>query len=230
MSGVRLHVLAHVLGEVGVLVGREVPKEPRRHLLELALLEVEVPLLEREALDVALQDVERVVRQILREAGFAKSPEHRVRVSHPRAAERPTGHPEAGRPGMAGEDIVGRDRPATHRLLPVVYVESQVDLARDELDHAVEDVVLVGHVVVQRHRLDAELLGELAHAERLDPTLVGKVDRARRMRSLLNGVRDPALAAVFLAISVHPLHRNVQSKFQLQGHFSSRLDRLTMYV
>ena len=52
----------------------------------------------------------------------------------------------------------------------------QVDLAEDEVDHAVEEVALVGDVVVERHRLDAEDLAELAHAQRRDPRLVGERD------------------------------------------------------
>ena len=54
----------------------------------------------------------------------------------------------------------------------------QLDLAEDEVDDAVDEVVLVGEVVVEGHRLDAELLAELAHAERLEPALIGEL-RAR---------------------------------------------------
>jgi len=41
----------------------------------------------------------------------------------------------------------------------------QVDLAEDEVDAAIQDLVLAGEVVVQRHRLDPELLTELPHAQ-----------------------------------------------------------------
>jgi len=40
----------------------------------------------------------------------------------------------------------------------------QLDLARDQLDDAVQEVVLVRDVVVERHRLDPELLAEPPHA------------------------------------------------------------------
>ena len=52
----------------------------------------------------------------------------------------------------------------------------QVDLAEDEIDDAVEDLVLVGDVVVERHRLDAELA---AASERIvsAPTPAGVGDR-----------------------------------------------------
>lgn len=54
------------------------------------------------------------------------------------------------------------------------HPRGQVDLAEDDVDHAVEDVVLVGHVVVERQGLDPEFLGELAHGERWDTSGVGK--------------------------------------------------------
>ena len=49
----------------------------------------------------------------------------------------------------------------------------RVDLADDEVDHAVEQFVLVRDVLVQRHRDDAQLLGQVAHADRVDPAAVG---------------------------------------------------------
>ena len=67
-------------------------------------------------------------------------------------------------------------RPLTHRRLPVGSARGQVDLAEDQVDHAVEELVLVGHMVVQRHGLDPEGVAELAHTERRDPALVGEGD------------------------------------------------------
>ena len=55
-------------------------------------------------------------------------------------------------------------------------VRRQLDLAEDEVGDAVQEVVLVGDVVVERHRLDPELLPEPAHAERVDAGLVGERD------------------------------------------------------
>ena len=52
-----------------------------------------------------------------------------------------------------------------------------------DLDHAVEEVVLVPDVAVDRHRLDAQLLPELAHAERLEAAAIGEVDRRQRARA-----------------------------------------------
>ena len=45
-----------------------------------------------------------------------------------------------------------------------------------------QDLVLVGDVLVQRHRLDAEALAETAHRERTQAVAVGKLD---------GGIEDP---------------------------------------
>jgi hypothetical protein len=68
--------------------------------------------------------------------------------------------------------IAWRRRPG----FPVAAGWRCTDLAEDKIDHAIEQVVLVGDVVVERHRFDAELLAELAHAERLDAGTVGQID------------------------------------------------------
>ena len=56
-------------------------------------------------------------------------------------------------------------------------VGRQLDLGEDRVDHAVENVVLVRDVVIQRHRLHAQRLGQLAHGQRLDAVGVGERDR-----------------------------------------------------
>jgi hypothetical protein len=86
---------------------------------------------------------------------------------------------------VADEGVAGRDGSLAHGRLPVGLQRRQLDLAEDEVDHAVEDLVLVGDVVVQRHRLHAEGLGELAHGEGGDARLVGELD---------GGTQDPLLA------------------------------------
>ena len=43
--------------------------------------------------------------------------------------------------------------------------------------------LLAGDVVVERHRLDAELVGELAHRQRLEPAAVGEGDRGPGARA-----------------------------------------------
>src|SRR4051794_9533124 len=76
----------------------------------------------------------------------------------------------------------GRDRALAQLGLPVPVRRGRVDLAEDDVDHPVEEVGLAGDVVVERHRLDPELLGELAHRQLLGPTLVGQRD---------GGAQDP---------------------------------------
>ena len=66
---------------------------------------------------------------------------------------------------MAEERSAGREDPLPDRLLPVVPAGRRIDLPDDDVDHPVEHLLLVGHVLVQRHRHDTELLGEVAHAE-----------------------------------------------------------------
>ena len=75
---VRLHVLHDVLDEVRVLVGRQRPQEVRREAWELVHLVREAQLLERVPEDVGLQNVVRVIRQILGQARLAQRPEHPV--------------------------------------------------------------------------------------------------------------------------------------------------------
>ena len=60
--------------------------------------------------------------------------------------------------------------------LPVGVLGRKLDLQQDDVDDAGQEVVLLGDVVVQRHGLDPEFVGELAHRERLDPAFVGHGD------------------------------------------------------
>jgi hypothetical protein len=53
---------------------------------------------------------------------------------------------------MARQDFTGRDGPVAHGRLPVDARGGQVDLAEEEVDHAVQEVGLVGHVVSKRRR------------------------------------------------------------------------------
>src|SRR5918996_3172537 len=75
---------------------------------------------------------------------------------------------------MAEEGPAGREDPLTDGRLPVGPGKRRVDLPDDDVDHPVEQLVLVGDVLVQGHRDDAELFGQVAHAERLDTTVIGQ--------------------------------------------------------
>ncbi len=57
-----------------------------------------------------------------------------------------------------------------------VSVRDDVDLADDDIDDPIEDVVLVLDMVVQRHRIDPEFLAELAHAHGLTAASIGELD------------------------------------------------------
>jgi hypothetical protein len=59
----------------------------------------------------------------------------------------------------------GPDGPLAHGGLPVGSAGRQIDLAEDDVNDPIDDLILVGEVVVDGHRLDPEFLAELPHAE-----------------------------------------------------------------
>jgi hypothetical protein len=123
-----------------------------------------------------------------REAGLAEAADHGVVVPEVgRAGGGPRLH-QGDRPGVAAEGGPGRVGPLAHGLLPAPLPRRKVDLAEDVVDHAVQQRVLAGHVVVERHGLDPELVGQLAHAQRGDAVLVGQGDR--RAQDPLRGQGD----------------------------------------
>ena len=96
----------------------------------------------------------------------------------------------AGRPAVLQVHLARREDPRPHDRLPVGRVVGRRDLVDrgDDLlahhvDDAAEDLGLVLDVVVERHRLDPELLAEGAHRQRLDAALVG--DRHSRAQHAL---------------------------------------------
>jgi hypothetical protein len=52
-----------------------------------------------------------------------------------------------------------------------------LDLADDRVADQVDQLVLVGDVPVERHRADAQSLGDAAHRDRLGAFVVGDLDR-----------------------------------------------------
>ena len=159
-------MLLGVLDHVRVLVGGDLFQEPLGQIDELLLgLERHAHLPEREAGDVAVEGVVGVMGHVGREARLPKRPQDGLHPLHPLGAGPGLPHHQAARPAVAQEHLVGRDRGPADRLLPVGVARRHLDLAGDRVDDAVEEVVLVRHVVVERHRLDSELLAELAHAE-----------------------------------------------------------------
>ena len=77
---------------------------------------------------------------------------------------------------MAAQHRVCGVRATAHRRLPIVVDRRDLDLLHHAIDDGVEQVVLVGDVAIQRHRLDAEGLAEMAHGEGFDPLGVGRCD------------------------------------------------------
>src|ERR1044071_2664989 len=79
--------------------------------------------------------------------------------------------------------------------LPVEPGRRQGDLLQHEVAKAVEELVLVEDVVVDRHRRDAQAAGETSEAHRVEPLVIG--DRERGRQDLLSRQAGAAL----------PLHR-----------------------
>jgi hypothetical protein len=100
-----------------------------------------------------------------REASFSQATEDGVVGSEVGWPRRHARLHQADGPAVTGKHRAGRDRPLAHRGLPVDVGRRQLDLAEDDVDHPVEELVLVGHVVVERHRACAELVCELAHRQ-----------------------------------------------------------------
>jgi len=85
---------------------------------------------------------------------------------------------------MPEEYLAGRQDPLAHGRLPggsfgwpADLADGVVDLPRDDIDDAFQDVFLPGHVVVQRHRLGPEFVRQAPHRDGLDAALVGDLDR-----------------------------------------------------
>ena len=77
---------------------------------------------------------------------------------------------------MGQQDPVRRDGPVPHRGLPVRPGRRHLDLADHQVRDAVQDRGLVGHVVIERHRLDAQLLGKPSHRQCVDAVRVSDID------------------------------------------------------
>ena len=171
----RREVLLGVLDDVGVPSAGIWLQEVLGHVDELRLgLERHVHLPEREARDVAVQGVIRVVGHVGREAGFPQRSQDGLHPVHPPG----TGvglriirlHAQRWRRNTSWDEIAVRRSSVFQSASP----EGTSISSSTRVDDPVEDVVLVRDVVVERHRLDAELLAELAHRQRLDPACVGE--------------------------------------------------------
>ena len=93
---------------------------------------------------------------------------------------------ERDRPGMEPQDATGRVRSPADLRTPVATHRRHLDLAEHHVDDAVQDLLLVGDVVIDRHRLDTELLGERADRQRSDPSPSATETAPRSTRSRLS--------------------------------------------
>ena len=182
------------LGEIRVVVERadRLRSSLRGFSGVAGCLEPERLLLQREAVYVGVLDRVGVDRRLEREARFAQAAHDRVVVSQVGRPGVPRLH-QPDRPAVALERLARRDRPASHRRPPVVIDRGRLDLAEDDVDHAIEELILVRHVLVERHRHHAELLREPAHAEPFKPVLVcerhGSLEHERSAQACAAGVR-----------------------------------------
>ncbi len=81
-------------------------------------------------------------------------------------------------------------------------------LAVDRVEHQVEQLGLAGHVAVERHRADAETLGDPAHRRRVEPFGVGELDR--RGDDPLDGQAGLRAALVALAAAPEELEADLE--------------------
>src|SRR5215218_61929 len=123
---------------------------------------------------------------------------HRVR------SEARAGADARRQPRVTGPDLAGALRDRRDRRAPAVRQRvGQQQLAHHLVEHEVEQVVLRRHVVVDRHRPDAEAGGDVPHRDGLEARVVG--DGQRRRDDLV--ARDRAGSPALLARLARPYRR-----------------------
>src|SRR3954451_18910285 len=127
--------------------------------------------------DAVAQGVHHVVDQVDRETAGPERPGHRVHVAQDRRGTPGARLDGLARPRVAQHHSTRREHALADAVLPIQRRIGRVELADDDVDHAVEQLVLVGDVLVQRHRDDPQLLRQAAHAHPGDADLVGQGDR-----------------------------------------------------
>ena len=161
----------------------------RRHLLGRA--EGQGRLLEREAVDVAVEQVVDADRPAAVEAGAKEDADHRVVVAERRRAGLRARLHQPDRPRVPPQRRMGRDGAPAHRVAPVARISRHLDLGEDAVDEPVEHLLLVADVPVQRHRLDTQPRADARHRDRSQAALVGQLERG--VQHLL--AAHPGLAA-----------------------------------
>ena len=123
-----LEMLLEMLREVRVVVERELLDELLGKARQVRRPERVPGLPEREAEDVRLECVIRVVGRVGREARVTQAPEQQVHVPQARSAEVGGEQHQGGRPGVTAERVVRRDRAVPDRLVPGAGRRRRVDL------------------------------------------------------------------------------------------------------
>ena len=125
-----------------------------------------------------------------------KAGEDRVVVAQGRGPGAGARLEQADRPSVLLEASARRDRAPAHLLTPVALGIGKLDLLEDEVDEPVEELVLAGDVVVDRHRLGAELLRERTDGQARQTTSVGDGDgRAQHAFVAQPGAGRPSVTA-----------------------------------
>jgi len=133
-----------------------------------------------------------VVRELDIEAGPEEDRQHALDLADHRLASGPALLEDAAGPWVAQHDPASIHRQFAKRRLPGQTRRRRLHLADHDRERAVEQVVLVADMAVQRHRVDGELLAELAHAQRLGSAAIGDI----------HGRREDALAREWLATAL----------------------------
>jgi hypothetical protein len=170
-----------------------------------------------EAQDVAAQRVERLRRVAGRHAGATQHPERGIH----RPERRQTIEWLVALRQQLADARMQAEEPAplpchlAGVLGPVAGGGGELELVHHAFGDALEDVVLVRDVVVQRHRLHAELPPDPAHGDGLETLRVH--DAQRRLDDPVSGERlalPGCLGNVGLRPHVHPPSISVRETFR----------------
>ena len=144
------------LGEVGVLARRDAGACLATSAVSSGVSIGRLALLQREAVDVAVEEPRRVGGHRDREAAGPQAADDRVVVAQRRGPGEVRDSISPIAQGWRESDLAGEI--ARRRMAPPQSARragSSIS-PNTKVDHAVQQVVLVGDVVVQRHRLDPE--------------------------------------------------------------------------
>jgi len=111
--------------------------------------------------------VHDVVRQVDAQATGEEESGERVQVVEHGGGHRRPRLENGSRPCVAPQGVAGSEDPLPDVMLPLTSRGIADDLTDDGLDHAVEQIVFVRHVLVERHRHHPKLLGQASHAQGL---------------------------------------------------------------